>query len=54
MTDFCDGELGKLERMMKEVPNFDKRYIHTAERDCPYCRHWKNNRFSADKCPYFD
>lgn len=54
MTDFCDGELGKIERMMKEVPNFDKRYVHKAERDCPYCRHWLKNRCSLDKCSYFD
>ena len=54
MTDFCDGELGKIERMMKEVPNFDKHYAHKAERDCPYCRHWLKNHCSLDKCTYFD
>ena len=54
--NFCDGELGELERMMKEVPNFGKKFITLKDRDCPCCLHWdqKKRECRLEECPYFD
>jgi len=54
MTNFCEGELRKIERMMKEVPNFDKRIVPDKERDCMKCRYWNDEKCTMAKCPYFD
>ena len=54
MADFCDGELGRIERTMKEVPDFDKRHVDKEERDCPCCKYWQKRSCTLDKCPYFD
>ena len=54
MTNFCEGKLSEFERMMKEIPNFDKRIIPKKERDCEKCKLWDGKKCSVPKCPYFD
>lgn len=43
-----------LNRMMREIPNFDKRIIMEEERECPLCKYWDDNKCCVSECPYFD
>lgn len=38
---FTEGEDREYERMMKQIPGFDR---EEEERNCPYCRYYKKKR----------
>lgn len=53
---FCEGDLGETERLMKQIPNFDKSRIRLPEKDCRLCKRFDSSIQSCrlDYCPVYD
>ena len=54
---FAEGKLIMYERMMREIPNHDRKPVKTMkERDCKHCLYFNTHRHtcSREKCVVFE